>query len=356
VGQPEPATWRAWSRVVFALALGTAGGWVFVQLRLPLPWMLGAMLFNMVAATAGAPVGLSFRLRTVMVAVLGVMLGSSFRPELLDQAILWLPSLATVVLFVALATAVSYAYFRRVARYDPVTAYYASAPGGLNEMILIGAAAGGDDRAISLTHASRIFLTVMLIPTAFQAFGGYQPANRPNPFGSLLDADLGDLALLAACGVAGFLGARAARVPAFALVGPAAVSAGLHVTGASSATLPAELVAAAQVVVGSAVGCRFAGVGARSVLRGLAYSLGSLVLLLAVTAALCYALHAWLGLYFPSLILAFSPGGLAEMSLVALALGLDPAFVTSHHVFRIFVVVLLVPLAFKLLARMRLVR
>jgi hypothetical protein len=302
------------------------------------------------------PVGLSLRLRGTMVVVLGVMLGSAFRPELLDHAALWVPSLASVIAYVVVATAVSYAYFRRVAGYDRITAYFASAPGGLNEMILLGSAQGGDDRVISLTHASRIFLTVMIIPFAFQLFGGYQPANRGNPFGTVLDADLAEMAILAACGVVGFLAATAARVPAAALVGPATASAIVHLTGLSATTIPAELVAAAQIVVGSAIGCRFAGVGARRVLRGLWLSLGSLLLLLTMTVGFCVGLEAATGLYFPSLVLAFAPGGLAEMSLVAFALGLDPAFVTSHHVFRIFLVVLLVPVAFKLLARNGLLR
>ena len=52
-----------------------------------------------------------------------------------------------------------------------------------------------------------------------------------------------------------------------------------------------------------------------------------------------------LGLPIAALVLAFAPGGLAEMSLIALALGVDPAFVSSHHVVRIFLVVVLAPLA-----------
>jgi uncharacterized membrane protein AbrB (regulator of aidB expression) len=58
--------------------------------------------------------------------------------------------------------------------------------------------------------------------------------------------------------------------------------------------------------------------------------------------------HVLTDLPFASLILAFSPGGLAEMSLIALALDIDPAFVATHHVVRIFLVVVLAPIAFRL--------
>ena len=39
---------------VLASAIGALGGWVFFILALPLPWMLGSMLFTAVAAIGGA--------------------------------------------------------------------------------------------------------------------------------------------------------------------------------------------------------------------------------------------------------------------------------------------------------------
>ena len=48
-----------------------------------------------------------------------------------------------------------------------------------------------------------------------------------------------------------------------------------------------------------------------------------------------------------AVILAYAPGGLAEMSLVALALAIDSAFVASHHVLRIMMIVIAAPLFFR---------
>ena len=56
---------------------------------------------------------------------------------------------------------------------------------------------------------------------------------------------------------------------------------------------------------------------------------------------------------FAALLLAFVPGGIAEMGLVALALGQDVAFVSTHHVARVVLVIMLAPLAFRLLRRGR---
>lgn len=45
----------------------------------------------------------------------------------------------------------------------------------------------------------------------------------------------------------------------------------------------------------------------------------------------------------PAALLAYMPGGAPELSLVALSLGIDPAFVTAHHLLRITVLILLMP-------------
>ena len=50
-----------------------------------------------------------------------------------------------------------------------------------------------------------------------------------------------------------------------------------------------------------------------------------------------------LGVGRTAMLLAFSPGGLAEMSLMALSLGIEVAFVASHHVARILFIVLVAP-------------
>jgi hypothetical protein len=59
------------------------------------------------------------------------------------------------------------------------------------------------------------------------------------------------------------------------------------------------------------------------------------------------------GLPVVALMLAFAPGGLAEMSLIAIAIGADAAFVATHHVVRIFLIVVLAPLAFRFVKRGR---
>lgn len=338
---------RRWLRLAGTIALGGLGGALAAWAGLPLAWMIGAMLATTAGAMAGLPLAVPPVLRSLFVVVLGVMLGSSFTPAILDRLGEWAVSLSALVIYVALSGAAGLLFFRRVAGYDRVTAYFAAMPGGFSEMVFVGSAMGGDVRIISITHAARVLLIVLILPFAFQWLLDYDPAARSSFGAALGELTASDLALLTLCGVAGFLGARALKVPAAAVVGPMILSAGVHLAGWTSAPPPDLLVAAAQVVVGAGIGCRFAGVGLGFLLRIVAAAAGVTLVMVVVTLLLAGVLHAVTGLPTDALVLAYAPGGLAEMSLIALALSMDAAFVATHHIVRIFLIVVLAPLAFR---------
>lgn len=342
---------RKLQSILGTLAIGTAGGALASEVDLPLAWMIGAMLATTAGAVLGLPLAFSRRLRTGMITILGVMLGSAFAPEILDQIARWSLSLAALALYAVVTAAISMAYFRKVAGYDPITAYFCAVPGGLNEMTIMGAALGGDERAISLTHAARILFTVLTIPVGFRFLEGYDSAARLPAGGDLFAHGGQDLAVLTLCAIAGYFGAVRLRLPAASILGPMALSAAAHLTGITAAKPPAELVAAAQVVAGSAIGARFAGTAVLTMLRLAGHALSATVVMVTAAILFAIALNAGAGMPLPDLILALAPGGLAEMSLVALALHADAAFVSTHHVTRIALVVAMAPALHRLLPR-----
>lgn len=148
--------------VAVGLGLAAAGGSLAAFAGLPLAWMLGALGATTAAALSGlrVPGGL----RTAMVAVLGIMLGSAFTPQIFVDLGRWLYGPLVLVVYLALVAALGLVYFRRLAKFDPVTAYFSAMPGGLSEMALVGEAMGGDARTISLVHSVRILLLVLTIP------------------------------------------------------------------------------------------------------------------------------------------------------------------------------------------------
>ena len=83
--------------LALALVIGAAGGWLFAEIRMPLAWMMGAMCLTTVAALAGAPLAMPPALRSLMIAVVGTMLGSAFTPNEYSKYSWLLPGLAVAV-------------------------------------------------------------------------------------------------------------------------------------------------------------------------------------------------------------------------------------------------------------------
>jgi membrane AbrB-like protein len=337
------------SKIALALVIGTTGGFFAHWLKLPLAWMIGALLFTTVASVAGAPVAMARTFRGIMVTVLGVMLGSAFAPGMLGRMVDWWPTITVLAIYCATITGVLMLYFHKVAGHTWTTSYFAGAPGGLNEMIIVGGEMGGDVRTIALVHAARVLLVVLVVPFGFTLLGGYDQSARPPSGDAFASLQTLDIVLLTACGVLGALGARAIKMPAAFVTGPMILSAVVHLSGLTASKPPTELIAAAQVVMGTTVGCRFAGVPLRQIGRTLAEAVGSTTIMLGLTVLFALLLHPLAETSIQAIVLAFSPGGLAEMSLIALALGIDAAFVSTHHIVRIIIVVIAAPITFRVL-------
>lgn len=336
--------------LVLALAIGAAGGLLFLAAGLPLAWMLGPMLATMIASLAGAPIAVPAALRGPTVAVLGVLLGSGFDREVVERLLRWLPILGALPFYVAIVTGAAFLYLRRLAGLEPRTAWFSATPGGLGEMVVLGDRAGGDMRTIALVHSTRILLVVFAIPFALGVTGHVIPAV---PAAGRTAASAWDLAILFLCGLSGFGLGRLVRLPAPGLLGPMLVSAVAHLLDIVHGAPPVVVVAAAQLVIGAQVGARFAGYPVLRVVQAVASGLGLTILMLALALGTGWLLARATGVPLLLLVLALAPGGLAEMSLVALALTDDPALVAAVHIVRIAIVVAAAPLLFQLYEQRR---
>ena len=105
--------------------------------------------------------------------VLGVAIGTTLTLDVITTIPQYALTLAMVPLYVVAISSVGYPYFRKILKYDRVTAYYASMPGGLQDMIVFGIEAGGNPRTLSLVHATRSLVLITLAPIVLTQFLDY---------------------------------------------------------------------------------------------------------------------------------------------------------------------------------------
>jgi membrane AbrB-like protein len=317
---------------------------VFYQLGLPLAWMLGPMCLTTAAAIGGARIEVPMPLRGVMIAILGALLGGAFTPEVLAQAYRWLGALGVMVGFVAVVTALAAVWLRRVGRLDPITAYCSATPGGLVVMTILGGQGGGDPRTIPLIHSTRILLVVFLVPLYLHYVLGLEVPSTAGFDAGRPHASLLELAILSACAGVGYGLSRVFNSTNVQLILPMLLSAGVHIAGLVEGQAPLVLVAVAQLVMGSSIGARFVGIRFGELGKPVLLSIGSSIGMLVLAAAVSTLFADALSVVPAALMLALAPGGLAEMALLALAINVDTAFVSTMQIGRILLVVVATPL------------
>ncbi|MCG8511507.1 MAG: AbrB family transcriptional regulator [Rhodospirillales bacterium] len=338
-----------YGRILVTLAIGAGGGTTFSYLGLPLPWITGSICFAALAALMGAPVADSWPLRAVMIAVLGLMIGSNFTPETLSQAGRWIPSIILLLLFTLASTILLGIGLRRFFRFGAVDAYCAATPGGFSEMVILGGSLGGSERTISLVHTIRVAIIVLAVPAWYQVAYGYAPSGSLE-LGAVAGLAPIDATILFLCAVVGYFAARFLRFPVPILSGPMFLSAGVHLGGLTQAGPTPDLIAIAQIVVGVGIGCRFRGITLAETIHILRAALIMTALMLAGAVLFAGLAQPLTGLPFEALLLAFSPGGVAEMNLITVALGIEPAMVATHHLVRLGFLILCAPFFVKWLS------
>lgn len=324
-----------------ALALAFACGWAADRAGVPLGWMLGAMLATGVLSLAGlAPKVPSF-VRWAVLAVLGTYLGASFSPEVIG----WLPraGLSVVAMFATVAAEAAVAVFAmtRVVRCSFFTAYTACMPGGFSSMTAIAQEHGGDVELVSLVQLVRLVVVLCAISLVAAHFGiGREGLVSAGDYGLAA----GDLLLALAVCLVGLGAGMVLRLPVFCMVCPMLAAAALEVTEVSAMELPDGPLAVALVLLGTAVGAHWNKFRSGKLLAGLSFGLALAAFYLAASAAAAWLVSRAIFLDLAPTLLSFSPGGVSEISLIAVALDIEPALVGLHHVLRVLFIVLTLPL------------
>ncbi|MBM9595475.1 AbrB family transcriptional regulator [Roseitranquillus sediminis] len=342
---------RAAGNVAAAFAVGALGGSAFWLAGLPLPWMLGSLTASAIVAVNGRPWLMPVAIRDLARPVIGLLAGSAFTPAVMASLPLWWPALLLVLCFTLASLGAGYFYFTRFAKLDRATAFFASSPGGLAELTLLGGTLGGDVRGLVMVHALRIVVVVTLLPLMVQTLLGQDLSGSAAPARPNQDGALFDWLVLGACGVAGYILARRVRVPGGVMVTTLVFSALVHGLGVTEMSPPAWIVSLVLVVIGASTGARFVGIRWREVGGLLTHGLIWTAILLGLSLSLAAAGMLLTDQPYLALVLAFSPGGTAEMTIIAYAIGVEAAFVIACQVSRIFMVYTIAPLLFPVLRR-----
>lgn len=324
------------------LALG--GVVVFLALELPLPWLLGTifpLLFfsHFERVTLATPKSLMHPAR----GILGVAVGAAFTPAIIESLEQYLLSLMFMVPFLALVIIVGKLYYQRIVGFDKDTSVFCALPGGLLEMTLICEAYGADLKRVVLTHTTRVILIIYIVPFLIQVFTGYDLSGNlvlPSRGGEVA---WGELLLLLFMAIGGWYTAKRINLSGASLIGPMLFCAPLYLFGWVSLRLPGELINLAQLILGIRIGLSLTGTTLGEIGRYFVYALGLFLLVIMMCLSAAYVVHLVTDIPLIPVLLAYVPGGQAEMNVIAIIIGIHVPFIALHHLMRMFLLIAFAP-------------
>lgn len=328
-----------WRAAATALVIGSGGAALFWVIGFPAALLTGPATAVSIAAIMGVRCIIPPALRDMVFLLIGVSIGSTVTPEVISTAMAWPLSLAVLLVTLVFVLLLAMFALERLFRFDRMTAMLSATPGHLSYVLGLSADIGADVPRVALVQSMRVLLLTLVVPVLVALWGVEGTAHL---------ADRGiiaiwGLALIFPLAIALGWVLKRLTIPAPLLLGAMAASALGQSSDLTPGALPAWVVGAAFIAMGSLIGTRFVGADRRRLLGALLAGLVCTLIACGV-AALGAVLAAELVDLPPAvLLLAFAPGGVEVMAAIAVETGLEPAFVAAHHVVRLLALTVMVP-------------
>lgn len=325
----------------FALALGS--GWLFFQIGLPAPYLMGSLFGVWFTGALIPPIqpylGVARWFHIPVILGLAVMIGATFDQQMFQQISLWWKSLCVMMVTTFIVCMTGYQLLTRWRGYEKRLAFFCSLPGGQAEAMILARQMVEKDYVVALFHLVRVTIVFVSTPLLLAVIQGGDAVATSNlrlaAMPSIFELPFSELGLFIFIGIAGLGLAFLLRLPLPYLLGPMCLSIIFHLMGWADLPRVNEFVTLAQLAIGGAIGARLAQVPFKDVYGYLKDACIHAIIILSLYLLATLAMAKLDGFSFLEVWLAFVPGGLYEVTLLALIFGFDIAFVAFHHTLRI---------------------
>ena len=337
-------------RGALTLAAALTGAMLANWLRLPLPWFTGPLLTLAVANMSGARLPSLPHARDGGQWIIGIALGLYFTPLVTREILRLAPWIVVNIGFVWLLGLLGAWLLRRLSAESAITCFFAAPIGGASEMATQAERHGGRVDRVAAAHSLRIMMVSLIVPFALQWLG----VRGVDPYAPAMAAfNLTGLLLLGALAAAGAVVLARLGAPNQWMLGPLLVTAAITAQGITLSALPTVVSNAGQLLIGIALGTRFAPEFFRAAPRYLAAVAFVTLVYLGLSALFGWWLAGMALLAVPTAIVATTPGGIGEMAITAKVLQLGAPIVAAFHSIRMATVVLTVGPVFRLVRSWR---
>lgn len=322
-------------------------GLLLVKLKLPIPYMLGGII---AAAAAKAFVDENtdwpVKWRMVALCVAGYGIGRNFTPAALVQLQQQLVGVFGAT-FIALLCCVFIAWWTYKHTFaNLISCVMGITPGGLTQMMLMSEDDPRvDANIVVVMQTVRMFAVVFSVPFLVVHFLGAEVMSTEQA------AATGAMGLhwliLFPLAFAGAFLATKLHVPTPTLLGPILITSIASCTIGAMQAVPDWLMLIAQANIGLYMGTRLDKKRLLQTKKLLPYIIGGSFTMVAVSVGVAYLLAQYYHFSPVAAFLAMAPGGIAEMCLAGMSMGVDVSIILSYQFVRLIIINLIVPFVIK---------
>ncbi|AWB46743.1 AbrB family transcriptional regulator [Paenibacillus sp. CAA11] len=347
------------ARWVVTILTAGIGGALFTVLQLPIPWLLGPMIAALIGASIWRK-GYDWppQARDTGMIIVGYTIGLSLTASALRQMAGQLPSmLLMTLLLLTMCSGIAFVV-SKLSGVDYMTVLMGSIPGGLTQMVALAEETKGINiTVVTVTQVIRLMMIIVSVPLlvfspllGLTHTGGAAPsatAALHHGWGELFPAMLIFAPVCVLCA----WGGNKIRFPTAFLLGPALATCTLQLLGLEGPQLPALLVGAAQLMIGTHVGLMLRPGQLANKARSISLALASAIVLIAGSVGLSLILSGLEHVSLATALLSLAPGGMDQMGIMAQEVGANLSMVAGYQLFRTFFIFLAVPPLLRLLIR-----
>ena len=160
-----------WKEALPTFVIGAAGAALFWLIGFPAAVLTGPAAAVTLATILGVRTAIPPLLRDGVFLILGITIGSTVTPEVIDTALTWPLSLVVLSLTLFVALILSRTILMRVFGFDRMTALMSATPGHLSYVLSIATDLTADIRRVALVQTVRVLLLTLLVPVLVSLWG-----------------------------------------------------------------------------------------------------------------------------------------------------------------------------------------
>ena len=314
--------------------------------NIPLAWMLGPMIVTSIAALSGLKVKMPKIVLSSILIILGLHIGNYIDQNLFSQMINWIWTSVIMFVYIIVCIFIVSRYLQKYSGYGQKASIFSAAPGALGPLMILAEHEKTDLSQVATSHLIRLIIIITVIPFIIVNNAATKTL-IVDDFNYMAQNHLNLLFLIIASLIFIFIFDKI-KIPAALLSGTLFASGLLQVTDIASYKLPDASINFCLLILGASVGCRFAEKTVKEIANNSLHSLVATTILVLLGLVAAYVATFFVDTNFLTLILSFSPGGVYEVAVIAIAFDLEPDFVAFHHIIRLLFILFMVPIILKL--------